>query len=100
MRVVRRDGTLIPNGGQFWKRWTGAAGVIVVKAPLLSLVVPQRVRGVTLTEKRDGLLALTELLESGGVKPVIGRTYPLSRTSEAIADFAGGHARGKLVIAV
>ena len=98
VRVVDRDGTLIPNGGQFWKRWMGGAGVIVVKGPLLSLVVPQRVRSVRLSQKREGLLALTELLESGRIKPVVGRTYPLSRTPAAMADFAEGHARGKLVI--
>ena len=100
LRVVDRDGTLIPNGGQFWKRWTASTGVILVKAPLLSLVVPQQIRHVTLSHKRDGLLALTELLESGRIKPIIGRTYPLSRTAEALAEFARGHARGKLVIAV
>jgi len=100
VRVVERDGMLIPNGGQFWKPWFGGLGVIMVKAPLLSLVVSQRIRSVILKEKRKGLLALTRLLESGRVKPVIGRTYSLSETPAAIADFAGGHARGKLVIRV
>jgi NADPH:quinone reductase-like Zn-dependent oxidoreductase len=100
VRVVNREGTLIPNGGQFWKRWTGATGVILVKAPLLSLVVPQRIRSVRLSQKRAGLLALTALLESGRIKPVIGPTYPLSRTPDAVAEFAAGHALGKLVIAV
>jgi NADPH:quinone reductase-like Zn-dependent oxidoreductase len=100
VRVVERGGTLIPNGGQFWKRRLGATGVILVKGPLLSLVRAQRVRGVTLKQKREGLLALTELVESGQVKPVVGRTYPLSETPAALAEFAAGHARGKLVIAV
>ena len=100
LRVVSRGGILVPNGGQFWKRWTASTGVILVKAPLLSLVVPQRIRHVALSQKRNGLLALTELLESGSIKAVIGRTYPLSRTPEAMADFAEGHASGKLVIAV
>jgi NADPH:quinone reductase-like Zn-dependent oxidoreductase len=100
VRVVNREGMVIANGGQFWKRLTGAVGVILIRAPLLSLVVPQRIRHVTLSHKREGLLALTELLESGRVKPVIGRTYPLSETPAALADFAAGHARGKLVISV
>jgi NADPH:quinone reductase-like Zn-dependent oxidoreductase len=98
VRVVDRDGMLVVNGGQFWKRWTASVGVMLVKAPLLSLVVPQRIRHVTLSQKRDGLLALTRLVESGRVRPVIGRTYPLSQTPAAVADFAEGHARGKLVI--
>ncbi len=100
VRVVERDGLLIPNGGQFWKRWFGAVGTILVKGPLLSLVVHQRIRSVTIKQKQEGLLALTQLLESGRVKPVIGRTYALSETPAALADFAAGHARGKLVIAV
>lgn len=100
VRVVNREGTLVANGGQFWKRWTGGVGVILVKAPLLSLMVPQRIRHVTLSHKRQGLLALSGLLESGRVKPVIGRTYQLRETPAALADFAAGHARGKLVITV
>ncbi len=100
VRVVEKDGTLIPNGGQFWKRWFGGAGVILIKGPLLSLAVTQRIRNVTLKRKREGLLDLTRLLESGRIKPVIGRTYKLSETPAALADFAAGHARGKLVIAV
>ncbi len=100
VRVVNREGTLIPNGGQFWKRWFGSTGVILVKGPLLSLVVPQRIRSVTIKQKREGLLALAQLLESGRIKPVIGRTYVLSETPAALADFAAGHARGKLVITI
>ena len=100
VRVVKRDGKLIPNGGQFWKRWTASVSVILIKAPLLSLVAPQSIRHVTLAQKRDGLLALTWLLESGEIRPVIGRTYPLSQTPEALAHFAEGHARGKLVITI
>ena len=100
VRVVNREGTLIPNGGQFWKRWFGGAGVIVVKAPLLSLVVPQRIRSVTIKQKREGLLALSR---AAGVRPhQAGRRpdLPLSETPAALADFAAGHARGKLVITV
>jgi NADPH:quinone reductase-like Zn-dependent oxidoreductase len=100
VHTVEKGGVLIPNGGQFWKRWFGAVGVIVVKGPLLSLVVPQRIRSVTLKDKREGLLALTQLIESGRVKPVIGRTYSLAEAPVAVADFAAGHARGKLVIVV
>ena len=100
VRVVNREGTLIPNGGQFWNRWVGGAGVILVKAPLLSLVVPQRIHHVTLTQKRDGLLELTRLLEAGRIRPVVGRTYSLGEAATALGDFAEGHARGKLVITV
>jgi NADPH:quinone reductase-like Zn-dependent oxidoreductase len=32
--------------------------------------------------------------------PVVGRTYPLSRTHEAITYFGEGHTQGKVVITV
>ena len=100
VRALSRNGMLVPNGGQFWKRWTASTGVILVKAPLLSLVVPQQIRHVTLKRKREDLLALSELLETGKVKPVIGSTYSLGQTSEALGYFGEGHARGKVVITV
>jgi NADPH:quinone reductase-like Zn-dependent oxidoreductase len=37
---------------------------------------------------------------SGEVEPVIGRTYPLEQTPEALAHVGTGHARGKVVITV
>jgi NADPH:quinone reductase-like Zn-dependent oxidoreductase len=100
VRALSRNGMLVPSGGQFWKRWTASTGVILVKAPLLSLVVPQQIRHVTLRRSRDDLLALSDLLETGRVRPVIGRTYPLSQTPEAIAYFGEGHTEGKVVITV
>jgi len=41
---------------------------------------------------------MKELLESGQVKPVIDRRYPLSELSEALRYLGEGHARGKVVI--
>ncbi|HPQ40817.1 MAG TPA: NAD(P)-dependent alcohol dehydrogenase [bacterium] len=41
---------------------------------------------------------LKELLESGKIKPVIDRRYPLSETAEALRYLGEGHARGKVVI--
>jgi NADPH:quinone reductase-like Zn-dependent oxidoreductase len=98
VRALSTKGMLVPNGGQFWKRWTASTGVILIKAPLLSLVVPQQIRHVTLSSEQDALFALKELLESGKVTPAIGRSYPLSQTPEAMAYFGEGHARGKVVI--
>lgn len=43
---------------------------------------------------------LANLIESGKVKPVIDRRYPLSQTAEAIRYLETGHARGKVVIDV
>jgi NADPH:quinone reductase-like Zn-dependent oxidoreductase len=100
VRVVSRKGTLIPNGGQFHKRRIAATGVLLIKAPIMSLFVPPKIRHVSEAPNQDDLRALKELIESGRVTPIVGSTYPLSRTSEAIAYFAKGHAFGKVVIMI
>ncbi len=48
---------------------------------------------------KDDLQAVAELIESGNVSPVVGRSYALVETPDAIRE-PTGHAREKLVIAV
>ena len=100
LRALSRSGTLVPNGGQFYKRWFGSTGVLLIKAPLLSLLVPQRIRACTERPQQKDLLVLKGLMESGKLTPIVGRTYPLSRTQEAVSSFGEGHAQGKVVITV
>jgi NADPH:quinone reductase-like Zn-dependent oxidoreductase len=46
------------------------------------------------------LTQLKEWIETGQVKPVIERTYPLRETPEAFRYLDKEHARGKVVITV
>ncbi len=57
------------------------------------------VMGTAVANKKD-LTILKELLESGNIKPVIDKRYPLSETAEAIRYLETGHARGKVVITI
>jgi len=100
LRALKPDGTLVPNGGQFHKRWIASTGVMLIQAPLLSLLVSQRIRVCHESPCQDDLLVLKALMEAGKVTPVVGRMYPLTRTPEAIRHFGEGHARGKVVITV
>jgi NADPH:quinone reductase-like Zn-dependent oxidoreductase len=100
LHVLDRRGTLVPNGGQFYKRWLASTGVLLFKAPLLSLFVPQQIRVFTQRTEQDDLLVLKALMESGKLVPVVGRTYPLEKVGEAISYFGEGHARGKIVITI
>jgi NADPH:quinone reductase-like Zn-dependent oxidoreductase len=50
--------------------------------------------------KKEDVVTLTELIEAGGVTPVIDRTYPLSEVPESLRYQEEGHPRGKIVITV
>ena len=58
------------------------------------------VRFVTCVVNRENLGALTALLQSGDVKVVIDKVYPLSEAANAVAHMLGHHARGNVVITV
>jgi NADPH:quinone reductase-like Zn-dependent oxidoreductase len=60
----------------------------------------QQMRNFLVSMKAENLLALTKLLESGKVTPVIDRTYPLSEAAEAIRYVGSGRSRGKVAISV
>jgi NADPH:quinone reductase-like Zn-dependent oxidoreductase len=47
---------------------------------------------------QEDLQVLRELAEAGKLTPLIGRTYPLGETAEAMRALEAGHTRGKLVI--
>ena len=48
----------------------------------------------------ESVAFLQPLLESGEIKVVIDRRYPLSEVAEALRYLEEGHARGKVVITV
>jgi NADPH:quinone reductase-like Zn-dependent oxidoreductase len=58
------------------------------------------VRTSNIEASRENLEALAALLESGEVKVVIDRTYPLADAAHAVAHMLGHHARGKVAISV
>ena len=60
----------------------------------------QRVDAFVSWESTDDLLTLKGLLEAGRITPVIDRTYPLSRTAEAVRYLESEGARGKVVITI
>lgn len=98
-RALTARGTLVIVGGETGGRLLGGYDRSL-RAPLLSLVVGQKLSGVICSENHEDLLALTELVEAGKVAPVIDRTYPLSEAPKAIQHVEDGHARGKCVVSL
>lgn len=99
-RALTPRGTLLIVGGDGGGRWTGGFLRGVLRAPLWSLFVGQRLRGLATTERLEDLQRLAKLIESGKLTPVIDRTYPLIEAPDAIRYLEQGHPRGKVVIVV
>ena len=83
-RALTPRGTLVIVGGEGGGRWTGGFGRQILRAPLLSLFVGQRLRPVTYEERAEDLEALQARIEAGELTPVVGRTFPLAEAAEAI----------------
>jgi NADPH:quinone reductase-like Zn-dependent oxidoreductase len=98
-RALTPRGRLVIVGGETDGRWLGGADRLL-RAPLLSPLVSQKLGTLTTSENAQDLMVLRELLETGKIAPAIDRTYPLSEVPAAIRHMQEGHARGKVVIAV
>ena len=98
--AVRR--ALTPNGkyvmiGGPAGRWLAPMDT-VIRAFMLAPFVKQEMGFMMSKVNRDDLMFLRELMQSGKLRPVIDKTYPLSQTRDAVAYVETGRARGKVVI--
>jgi NADPH:quinone reductase-like Zn-dependent oxidoreductase len=99
-RALTPHGRLVVVGGEH-----GGGRVLggfdrQLRAPLVSMFVGQRLRGLIAKERAEDLETLTQLIESGSLTPVIDRTYALADAPDAIRHLAEGHAAGKAVVIV
>jgi NADPH:quinone reductase-like Zn-dependent oxidoreductase len=99
-RALTPKGTLVVVGGDGGGPWTGGFFRGMLRGPLVSMFVGQRLLGLNSKVNAEDLQAVAEFVEAGKVTPVVGRSYHLDETPEAIRELATGHARGKLVIAL
>jgi NADPH:quinone reductase-like Zn-dependent oxidoreductase len=99
-RALTPKGTLVIVGGDGGGKWTGGFFRGMLRAPIVSLFVGQRLRGLATKIVQEDLVALAELVEAGTVTPLIDRTYPLIEAADAIRHLEEGHAAGKIVVTV
>lgn len=84
-------------GGETGGRWLGGSDRSI-RAMALSPFVGQKLGTFIASENADDLTVLRELIESGDIRPVIDRIYPLDDVPAAIRHLVSGSARGKTVI--
>ncbi|MEU4715692.1 NAD(P)-dependent alcohol dehydrogenase [Micromonospora purpureochromogenes] len=97
-RALTPTGTLVLVGGE------AATGRLLqgfdrqLRALLLSPLVRQRLIPLVAKESSENLDALTALVDTGRLRPVLDRSWPLAEAADAIRHLRGGHARGKNVV--
>lgn len=96
-RVLTPRGTLVIVGSETGGRWLGGIDR-QLRALLLSRFVGQTLTTFVNSESGSDLAEVAELIESGKLRPVIDRTYPLAQAATAVQYVVDGHARGKVVI--
>src|SRR2546430_4416126 len=93
-RVLEPSGILVGVGAADGGR-TAPIILGLIETAVLSRFGKQKAPFFIAKSSKEDLIVLKELIEAGKVRPVIERTYPLSKTAEAIGYLEKGHARGK-----
>ena len=95
-RALSPTGVYVQTGGSM-SQMTQA----MIQGPWISMTGSKKMGNMGVAKPNQNDLAfMKDLLESGKVKPVIDRCYPLSEVPEALRYLEEGHARGKVVITV
>ena len=92
-RVLKPRGFIIPNSGHGGMSY-------VFKAFLFSPFISQLEKPLMLKISGKDLDVLKEFIEAGKVTPVIDKTFPLSKTTEAFWYLVNKHAQGKVIISI
>jgi NADPH:quinone reductase-like Zn-dependent oxidoreductase len=99
-RALTPRGTLVGCGGGGPDRSSGELLGAMLGQAIAAPFARQKLTSVLAKINTDDLNVLAGMLESGTVKPVLDRSYPLRETAEAIRYVEGCHAQGKVTIAV
>jgi NADPH:quinone reductase-like Zn-dependent oxidoreductase len=98
-RVLKPEGKLIliGGGGPDASPWIGAFKA-PIKALVVSWFVDQDMAMFISHHSGEDLATLAGMIQSGAVKPVIDRVYPLTETADAMRYLETGRARGKVIV--
>ena len=97
--LLTERGHLVIVGSEHGGRWLGGLQRSM-GAALLSPFVGQTLVMLMASEDGADLATLTDVIERGGVRPAVERTFPLDQAAAAVDHVAQGRARGKVVVTV
>lgn len=94
-RALKANGIYVATGGDMKQVFQG-----LLMGPLHSMTSQKSLRSLSAVPDADDSAFVQSLLESGKVRVVIDRFYPLSEVAEAIRYYMQGRSQGKVVINV
>ena len=100
--ALETNGTLVQAGDSSGVKAVFGMGIVfgMLKTLAISKFSKQKMPAFLAKRSKADLIALTDLIESGKVRPIIDRRYPVAQVAEAVTYLEAGHARGKVVINV
>jgi NADPH:quinone reductase-like Zn-dependent oxidoreductase len=103
-RVLAPNGKYVLIGhdrfGQGAGRWLGSIPRVLKLVALSPFVSQLPTPKFSMPDKKNQMVVLKQLIETGKLRPVIDRTYSLGEVPEAIRYLEEGHAQGKVIITV
>ncbi|MBM4425653.1 MAG: NAD(P)-dependent alcohol dehydrogenase [Chloroflexi bacterium] len=98
-RILKQTATFVIVGGPKGNKWIGPLGN-TLKLKMASMGARQKVVFFIAQFTREDLAILRDLSESGKMKPVVEKVYPLEQVADAMRHLGTGHARGKIVLKI
>lgn len=71
---------------------------LVIRSAGIKRKTGKSVNLLAVPQNREDLLAVTKIVESGRISPVIGKRFPLEKAADAFQYMLDGYAKGKVVI--
>lgn len=94
-RALKPGGVYVMAGGR-----AAQMAEALLLGGLVSARGDKKMGSMTAQVSQKDLMLIAQLLETGKIKAVIDRCYPLSQTADALRYLGEGHARGKIVISI